>query len=210
MRRQPWQGAVIFFTTVALLAGTWLIWAAAGVGAAVFWGMLVILPWWAIQTYDAFLRAQLEPAADQTANGAPAGLLHAFRIVWVRAHDIRYLGALFFLTAFMDLYIIVANPEYSLTVFCAKPAGFWGILAKAQSPTLHILIGYGFMRLRRWSLLLYLVYASFGLLNATANYACFGYGRVRTVFLLTLVAFTAYIVWRRERFHPAAPHVHRF
>src|SRR5438132_14243010 len=100
----------------------------------------------------------------------------------------------------MDLYIIVANPGYSLTVFCTKPAGLLGALAKAQSPTLHTLIGYGFLRLRRWSLLLYLAYAAFGLLNGTANYACFGYGRVRTGFRVTLIAFKAYIFWRGHAF----------
>ncbi|MER3425211.1 MAG: hypothetical protein C4293_20290, partial [Nitrospiraceae bacterium] len=72
-----------------------------------------------------------------------------------------------------------------------------------QSPTLHVLIGYGFLRLRRWSLLLYMAYAAFGLLNATANFACFGYGRVRTVFLLTLIAFTAYVLWRQRCFRTA-------
>ena len=85
-------------------------------------------------------------------------------------------------------------------------AGLWGLLAKAQSPTLHLLIGYGFLRLRRWGLLLYLTYAAFGVMNASANYACFGYGRIRTVFLISLVAFTLYIVWRRGCFPPSAVH----
>ncbi len=153
--------------------------------------MLVVLPWWAIQSYAAALPL-------------PAGLGQALRIVWARAHDIRYLGALFLLTALTDFYIIMANPEYALTIFCSKPSGPFGVLAKAQSPTLHVLIGYGFMRLRRWSLFLYMAYAAFGLLNATANFACFGYGRVRAVFLASLVAFTAYVAWRRHRFEPAA------
>jgi hypothetical protein len=155
--------------------------------------MLFVLPWWTIQSYDAYLPG---PDTDR-----PFDFRETLKTIWERAHDIRYLGALFFLTAFTDFYIIVANPSYALTVFCAKPAGVWGILAKAQSPTLHTLIGYGFMRLRRWALLLYLLYAAFGFLNATANYACFGYGRVRTVFLLTLAGFTAYIWWRRHCFH---------
>jgi len=53
-------------------------------------------------------------------------------------------------------------------------------------------------------LLLYLAYAAFGVMNASANYACFGYGRIRMVFLFTLVAFTLYIVWRRRCFPPPA------
>jgi hypothetical protein len=162
----------------------------AGPSAAIFVLMLLVLPWWALQSY----------AAGLPAPPGPLGLLQTLRIVWARAHDIRYLGALFFLTALTDLYIIVANPEYSLTIFCSKPGGVLGVLAKAQSPMLHTLIGYGFMRLRRWALFLYLAYAAFGLLNATANYACFGYGRVRTVFLVTLIGFTLYVLRRRRCF----------
>jgi hypothetical protein len=184
------QAAVAFLISAALLGCTWLIGRAHGGGAAVLFLMLLVLPWWAIQSYDAWL----------TGRSPEAGLGQTLKVIWVHAHDVRYLGALFLLTALTDLYIIVANPGYSLTVFCTKPAGLLGALAKAQSPTLHILIGYGFLRLRHWSLLLYLAYAAFGLLNGTANYACFGYGRVRTVFLVTLIAFTAYIFWRRRCF----------
>ena len=124
-------------------------------------------------------------------------------VIWQRAYDLRFLGAVFLLTAFIDLYIIVKNPTYSLPFFCLKPVGIPGVLAKAQSPTLHILIGYGFLRLRRWSLFLYLFYAAFGLLNATVNYTCFGYGRIRTILVVSLLVFTAYILWRRDRFQPA-------
>lgn len=193
IRRRTGQATATFAITVTLLGCTWGIGHLAGTGAAIFFLMLLVLPWWAFQSYDAFL-------PHPPAQAGLARLGTTLKVVWARAHDIRYLGALFFLTAFMDLYIIVSNPEYALTIFCTKPAGLWGGLAKAQSPTLHTLIGYGFMRLRRWSLLLYLVYAAFGLLNATANYACFGYGRVRTVFLLSLIAFTAYVLWRRRCF----------
>jgi hypothetical protein len=189
-KRQTKSAALIFLTGILLLLCAWSLRQLAGRGSDVFFLMLVVLPWWVIQAYDAFL-----PAED-----GPSGLRHATRTAWARAHDIRFLGALFLLTAFTDFYIIVANPAYALTVFCTKPAGVLGILAKAQSPTLHILIGYGFLRLRRWSLFLYLIYAAFGLLNATVNYACLGYGRVRTAFLLTLIGFTVYVLWRRDCF----------
>lgn len=184
------QAAARFLASAALLAVTAATWRAAGGGAGVFVLFMVVLPWWAIQCYDAFL-----PAGP-----GPVGLRRTLATIWARAHDIRYLGALFLLTALTDFYIIVANPEYALTVFCSKPSGALGVLAKAQSPTLHVLIGYGFLRLRRWSFFLYMAYAAFGLLNATANFACFGYGRIRTVFLVTLAAFTAFVVWRRHRF----------
>jgi hypothetical protein len=188
------QAAITILSGTLLLTVVFAVGTASGTGATLFLLMLVVLPWWAIQSYGAGLPAPL----------GPAGLRPTWSLVWSHAYDIRYLGALFFLTAFTDLYIIMANPEYALTVFCSKPTGSLGILAKAQSPTLHTLIGYGFMRLRRWALFLYMAYAVFGLLNATANYACFGYGRVRTVFLVTLIAFTAYVGWRRRCFNPTA------
>jgi hypothetical protein len=189
---QVGRAMMVVAVTLLLLALSWATGRVAGVSGAIFVLMLVGLPWWSIQAYDAWLGPQT----------AGIGFGRTLRLIWERAHDLRYLGALFLLTALTDFYIIVANPEYALTVFCQKPAGVLGILAKAQSPTLHTLIGYGFLRLRRWALFLYLVYATFGLVNGTVNYACFGYGRVRTVFLLSLLAFTAYILWRRDRFQP--------
>ena len=179
----------IFLVTMGFLGCALLLARTGGGESAVFFLMLLVLPWWIIQSYGASLPD-------------PLGWRHTVRMTWAHSHDIRYLGALFLLTAVMDGYIILARPDYALTIFCAKPSGAWGILAKAQSPTLHTLIGYGFLRLRRWSLLLYFAYAAFGMMNAVANYACFGYGRIRTVFLLSLVVFTLYIVWRRKCFVP--------
>ncbi|TAJ31117.1 MAG: hypothetical protein EPO64_02620 [Nitrospirae bacterium] len=198
LKRQGAHAATIAVTGAALLIVTGWIAQTGGIGPAVFFFLLLVLPWWTLQSYDAYLPNQ--PWAGTTSASRTTGLWQSLRTAWSRAHDIRYLGALFLLTALTDLYIIAANPSYSLTVFCTKPAGLGGILAKAQSPTLHLLIGYGFMRLRRWALLLYLAYAAFGLLNTTANYACFGYGRIRTAFLLTLIAFTAYVLWRQRGF----------
>jgi hypothetical protein len=190
LKHQFKRAAALAFVACSLLGALWATWRVATAGAAIFMFLLVVLPWWVIQAYDAFL-----PSSDPSPS-----LRNTIRIVMQRAHDIRFLGCLFLLTAVMDLYIIVVNPEYALMVFCAKPGGLLGLVAKAQSPTLHVLIGSGFLRIRRWSLLLYLAYAAFGLLNATANFACFGYGRVRTVFLLSLLAFTAYVWWRRTAF----------
>lgn len=161
-----------------------------GLSTELFFFLLVLLPWWLLQAYDATL--------SQTDRGWP--LQTAIEQVWFHAHDLRYLGLLFLIVALMDLYIILVNPDYAMALFCAKPGGWLGTLAKIQSPTIHVAIGYGFLALRRWALLLYLAYAGFGLLNATANFACFGYGRVRTAFFLSLVAFTAYVWGRRSRF----------
>ncbi len=160
-----------------------------GIGAGFFIGLLIVVPWWCLQAYGASLPT-------------PCGQVDTLKIVWRRAHDLRYLGGLFLVTAVTDLSIILANPDYSLTVFCAKPGGMPGFIAKAQSPLLHVAIGYGFLTLRPWALALYMVYAGYGLLNATANTACFGYGRIRTVFVLSLAAFTVYVWWRRACFQP--------
>jgi hypothetical protein len=183
------HAAGIVIATAGLLGCAALLARGGGAEPAVFFLMLVVLPWWAVQSYGASLPD-------------PLGWRATLWATWANSHDIRYLGALFLLTAFTDLYIILARPDYALTVFCARPDGPWGLLAKAQSPTLHLLIGCGFLRLRRWGLWLYLAYAAFGILNATANYACFGYGRIRTVFLISLIAFTLYILWRRTCFAP--------
>ena len=193
IRGRPRDALVSLVVVAVLLA------CAVGLGrvqdraAEIFFFMIIILPWWAIQSYDAFL-----PRSPET-----TGLGHTLKQVWSRAHDIRYLGALFLVSALMDVYIIASNPTYALPFFCTKPTGAVGLLAKAQSPTLHTLIGYGFLRVRRWSLFVYLAYAGFGLLNASVNLGCFGYGRIRTILIVTLLVFTAYVLWRRHAFPPA-------
>ncbi|MDT3777059.1 hypothetical protein PJI16_05735 [Nitrospira sp. MA-1] len=164
---------------------TWALGAVGGLGAGLFFGMLVILPWWCLQAYQAYLPT-------------PPGQLDTLRLAWKRAHDLRFLGGLFLWTALMDLYIILVNPEYHLSVFCTKPTGILGLLFKAQSPALHVAIGYGFLKLRRWALFVFLAYAGFGILNATTNFTCFGFGRIRIAFFISLVAFTAYVIWRRD------------
>jgi len=184
IRGYPTHMAWVLITGGFLGVITWVFGSIGGPGAGWFFAMLVILPWWCLQAYEAYLPT-------------PPGQRHTLKIAWNRAHDIRYLGGLFLLTALTDLYLIVVNPEYSLTVFCAKPTGIPGFFAKAQSPAFHVAIGYGFLKLRRWALFVYLAYASLGLLNATANFACFGFGRIRTVFFISLLAFTAYVIWRR-------------
>ena len=187
---RPAHGLVIFSLTGVLIASGMVLGRTAGLSAEIFYFVLVVVPWWLLQIYDATL--------SQPHTGIP--LTTALRQVRDHAHDLRYLGILFLVTALMDLYIILANPDYALAVFCSKPTGTLGLMVKIQSPTIHVLIGAGFLRLRRWALGLYLAYAGFGLLNASANFACFGFGRVRTVFLISLIVFTAYIWSRRQHF----------
>ena len=183
-------GLLSFTLCLGLMAFSVGIGRLAGAGAEVFLFMLVVFPAWVFQLYDAYLAS----------SPAPGTLRRTWTLVWRRAHDVRYLGALFLASAVMDLYIILKQPDYALSVFCTKPVGLPGLLFKVQSPTIHTFIGYGFLRLRRWALLLYLAYAAFGLINALANFSCFGYGRVRTAFFITLIGFTAYVWWRRGAF----------
>ena len=116
------------------------------------------------------------------------------------ALDIVFIGILFISNAVMDLYLILAYPDYALKVFGATFSGLAGEIAKFQSPILHTLIGYGFIRLRRWSYFLFMGYAVFGLVNAGVNFAVLGYGWIRTLFVITLALFVVYIYFRRDCF----------
>ena len=156
-------------------------------GLGYFLGILIVLPWWILQIF-------------QSSEKHPLSLKGTIALIWSLGHDIRFLGILFFVAAITDLVIILKNPEYSLHLFCTRPGGWIGTLAKIQSPTFHLGIGYGFLFLRRWGFFLYVLYASYGLLNAVVNYACEGFGRIRTVFFLTLLVFTVYVILRRSCF----------
>ena len=186
-RRQAFTYFAITLFLIALSLGLGRI---SGRAAEVFFFMLLALPWWAIQSYDAYLGP----------SDASADLRRTWQTVWARAHDIRFLGALFLLSAINDSVIILMNPEYLLPFFCTKPEGLIGFLTKALSPVLHTMVGYGFLRLRRWALFAYLLYAAYGMANAVVNLTCFGPGRVRITLLITLASFTVYILWRRRCF----------
>ena len=193
LENQLRHSIAIFATGLLLLAATWSLIKTVGTGASIMFLLLLVLPWWALQSYDAYLPSTVETA----------GLLRTLKIAYERGHDLRYLGAHFFLTAFMDIYIIVANPEYGLKILGTTFEGTWGILWKLQSPVFHLLIGIGFLRVKRWGLLVYLLYAAFGLVNATVNLAVLPPPhRIRITFLVLLAVFTAYILWRRKRFAP--------
>jgi hypothetical protein len=190
-RRQALTYMAITLLLIALSLGLGRI---SGRAAEVFFFMLLALPWWAIQSYDAYLGP----------NDSSADLLRTWRTVWAWGHDIRFLGALFLLSAINDSFIILMNPDYLLPFFCTKPGGLLGFLTKALSPALHTIVGYGFLQLRRWALFIYLLYAVYGMTNAAVNLTCFGPGRVRNTLLITLAGFTVYILWRRRCFHPKA------
>ena len=176
--------------TILLILLSMALGRVSGRAAEVFFFMLLALPWWALQSYD----AALGPAASGS------DVVRTGRMAWVQGHDIRFLGLLFLISAANDAIIITNNPEYLLPFFCTKLDGAAGFITKALSPFLHTWVGYGFLRLKKWSLLVYLVYAAYGTTNALVNLTCFGPGRIRNTLLIALITFTSYILWRRQMF----------
>jgi hypothetical protein len=102
------------------------------------------------------------------------------------------------ISALNDTFIILANLDYLLPFYCTKPTGFPGFLTKAISPVLHLAVGYGFIRCRRWAFFLYLVYAAYGFTNGMVNLTCFGPGRIRNTLLGAVVLSTVYVLFRRH------------
>ena len=149
--------------------------------------MVLALPCWVLQSYDAYLG--MSPNTPDW--------LRTWRIIWQRGHDIRFLGMLLLISVLNDTWIILTNLDYLLPFYCTKPDGIPGFAIKAISPALHLAVGYGFVRLRRWALFIYLVYATYGFTNGVVNLTCFGPGRIRNTLLGTIVLSTAYILWRR-------------
>jgi hypothetical protein len=143
--------------------------------------------WWTQQVRDAYSSTQddsLFPVLPRPSRGNL---------------DIQGIGMLFLFAVYTDLYIIQARPDYDLKILGSVLPGYWGVLAKAQSPILHGFIAVGLIRLRRWGLLVYLVYAGWGITNAAVNLTRLpGPHRIRLIFIVSLAMFTAYLWWRRD------------
>ncbi|MDF0644531.1 MAG: hypothetical protein P0111_10900 [Nitrospira sp.] len=181
-------GLASFSVTLLLIGLSLALGRVSGRAAEVFFFMLLALPWWAFQSYDAFLGPSVE-----TSNW-----LRTWQRVWSRGHDIRFLGLLLVVSAVNDTWIILKNLDYLLPFYCTKLEGVTGFLTKAISPALHLGVGVGFMKLARWSLFLYLIYAAYGFTNGLVNLTCFGSGRIRNTLLVAIVLSTCYVVWRRR------------
>lgn len=188
MQRRYVQAATALLCTVGLANASLLLGRLSGRAAEIFFFMVLALPWWALQGYDAYLGRA----------AAGSDWRRTFRTAWQRGHDIRFLGVLLLISAVNDTFIILNNLNYLLPFYCTKPGGIPGFLTKAISPALHVAVGYGFVRLRRWAFLVYLVYAAYGFTNGMVNLACFGPGRIRNTLLAAVVLSTIYIVWRRD------------
>jgi hypothetical protein len=188
MQRRWGAAAVAVLGTIILIAISLALGRVSGRAAEVFFFMLLALPWWAFQSYDAYL----SPC------GRGSNWLRTWRAVWQRGHDIRLLGFLLLISALNDTWIILKNLDYLLPFYCTKPDGIPGFLTKAISPALHVTVGYGFIRLRRWSLFVYLIYAAYGFTNGLVNLTCFGPGRIRNTLLTAIIVSTIYIILRRR------------
>jgi len=182
------HGLTAFLVAVALIGASMALGQISGRAAEVFFFMLLALPWWAFQAYD----ARLGPSPEES------NWLRTWREVWRQGHDIRFLGLLLLISALNDTWIILKNLDYLLPFYCTKPDGIPGFLTKAISPALHLAVGYGFMRLYRWSLFVYLLYAAYGFTNGLVNLTCFGPGRIRNTLLGAIVLSTLYLLWRRH------------
>lgn len=177
-----------FLGTVALIGASVALGRISGRAAEVFFFMLLALPWWAFHAYDAYLGP----------SSGTSNLLRTWREVWRQGQDIRFLGLLLLVSALNDTWIILNNLDYLLPFYCTKPDGIPGFLTKAISPALHLAVGYGFLRLYRWSLFVYLLYAAYGFTNGLVNLTCFGPGRIRNTLLAAIVLSTLYLLWRRH------------
>jgi len=188
LQRRYLQALTACLCTLLLVIASAALGRISGRAAEVFFFMILTLPWWALQSYDAYLG----PSDDMSP------WRRTFRAAWQRGHDIRFLGLLLLISAINDTFIILNNLDYLLPFYCTKPGGIPGFLTKAISPALHVAVGYGFVRLTRWAFFVYLVYAAYGFTNGMVNLTCFGPGRIRNTLLIAVVLSTIYVVWRRD------------
>jgi len=182
------HGLIACLGAIALIGASLALGRVSGRAAEVFFFMLLALPGWAFQAYDAYLGP-----TPGTSNW-----LRTWREIWRQGHDIRFLGLLLLISALNDTWIILNNLDYLLPFYCTKPDGIPGFLTKAISPALHLAVGYGFLRLQRWSLFVYFLYAAYGFTNGLVNLSCFGPGRIRNTLLGAIVLSTLYLLWRRH------------
>jgi len=187
-QRRHAEAFIAFGGSILLIVASLGLGRISGRAAEVFFFMLLALPWWAFQSYDAYLGPSPEVSNWR----------RTWCEVWQQGQDIRFLGLLLLISAVIDSWIILMNLDYLLPFYCTKLDGIPGFLTKAISPLLHVAVGYGFMRLRRWGLFVYLLYAAYGLTNGLVNLSCFGPGRIRNTLLGAIVLSTVYIMSRRK------------
>src|SRR5215467_252648 len=78
------QAATACLCTSVLVTSSFLLGRISGRAAEVFFFMILALPWWALQSYDAYLGP----------TEAGSGWRRTFRVAWQGGQDMRFLGVL--------------------------------------------------------------------------------------------------------------------
>lgn len=129
---------------------------------------------------------------------------HEARSTAASAHrplDFTIFGILFLLSAPMELGNIMSTGwTYKPKFFGIPTDGLAAYVVLAMQPILHVAIGYGFLRQRRWTLGLALFYAADVLTSTLLGFVLQGFGRVRAIFLVALTPFVVYLIRRRRYF----------
>ena len=123
--------------------------------------------------------------------------------LFASGNDIRILGVLFVISGIIDLFWIMAYPEYSLKVFGTTFSGWIGEFVKYQHPAIHLAIGYGFWRTERWAFFAYLLYLTLACFSEIVTQTVEGYHSTRTTMIIVSLLFGLYIVLRRKVFRPS-------
>lgn len=118
-----------------------------------------------------------------------------------RPLDITIFAVLFFISAFIELGNISSTGwRYEPKFFGIMTHGLTAKIVLASHPLLHIVLGYGFLKLYRWTFYLALFYAADVLTSTVSTYILQGYGLIRTIFLIALPPFVVYLLARRRYF----------
>ncbi len=115
--------------------------------------------------------------------------------------DVVFFGGLMIVSGMMDIYIIVANPEYRLPMFGTRPEGALGWFVKLTAPPIHFLAGAGAILGKRWAYPLMMGYSIYGLTNAVVNRLLLPPPhRIRTIFIVATLLLIGYLYSRRDQF----------
>jgi len=126
---------------------------------------------------------------------------HLGSVFWKKAWDIRIFGILLVVAGVFDFLWISAYPNYALKVFGTTFEGVTGEIVKYQHPLIHVLLGYGFWRQRRWAFYGYLLYLALGCLSEVVTQLMGGFHSTRTTMIVISLVFGSYIMLRRSAFH---------
>lgn len=125
----------------------------------------------------------------------------AIRVPRSVPYDLVFLGVVMIVSGFFDVYIILANPEYRLTVLGIRLDGPVIRYFIFLFPIFHFIVGYGVIMCRKWAYYLFIVFAIYGIVSPSINFFRFPPPhRVRTILLIGSFLILAYLYWRRKYF----------